>query len=76
MAQVTLCDGCGGAGNCGKVGYVLRRDYCEVCFERAAAYQAEVDALHDKLAHAWQDGLVEIRATYSTALRALPDVSV
>ena len=75
MAQVILCDGCGGVGACTKVGHVLRRDYCEGCAERAAAYQGEIDALHERVAQDWKDGLAEIRKTYSSALRVLPDVT-
>lgn len=76
MAQVIVCDGCGGAGsNCVKVGHVIRRDYCEACKVRADDYQAEIDALHSRLAEAWRDGLAEIRRTHGSALHSLPDVA-
>ena len=77
MAQITICDGCGGSCiNHEKVGHVIKRDYCEGCMGRAEEYQAEIDKLHERVAVEWKEGLAEIRDTYSKALHALPDVAL
>lgn len=75
MAMMIICDGCG----CGidgppeKKGYVHRCDYCTPCAMVAGEYQAEVDALHDRLAASWRQDLEAIRATYRGRLNQLPD---
>lgn len=75
MAKVTICDGCG-LGIIGpeeRIGYVISRDYCTSCASVVGAYGAEVDAMHDRLAKEWREGLQQIRENYRKRLQHLPD---
>jgi hypothetical protein len=75
MAKMIVCDGCG-LGVIGpeeRIGFVIRRDYCTSCASVVGAYGAEVDALHDRLAKAWNEDLILIREKYRAKLKHLPD---
>ena len=76
MAQITICDGCGDAiaDEPHKAGFVIRRDYCDACFERFSEFQADVDALHTALGEKWAKGLERLRSSAAKKLKLLPDV--
>jgi len=75
MATLVMCDGCGARleEEPSKVGYVIRREYCPACIATVTEYQAEVDALHDRLAASWRQDLEGIRVRFRDRLNCLPD---
>jgi hypothetical protein len=75
MATLVMCDGCGARleEKPSKVGYVIRREYCPTCIATVTEYQAEVDALHDRLAASWRQDLEAIRVRFRDRLNSLPD---
>lgn len=75
MAILHICDGCREPieGEAVKIGFVVRRDYCDTCRPIAAEYGAEIDELHTKHASRVQAGLAAIRARFRKKLAALPD---
>ena len=65
MAQITVCDGCGEANSEMTVRGPLLREYCQSCCLIVIDYEAERDALHDKVKATWDNGLKKIRAKFA-----------
>lgn len=67
MARVLACDGCGQPRTeLARIGRVIEREFCTVCAEKAAAYLADLDALHAQVALDWSRRLAELRARYQS----------
>jgi len=74
MATRIICDGCDKpTATAVKAGLVLRVDYCPACAETHAAYEKEVDALHERLATSWTTELAVLRESFRERLMRLPD---
>ncbi|MGE0289517.1 MAG: hypothetical protein AB7I42_26010 [Bradyrhizobium sp.] len=75
MATMLVCDGCGHGiiGPPVKHGLVIRRDYCVPCSDIVQKYLDELNALHERLALAWKEGLETIRQSYREKVTHLPD---
>lgn len=69
MAASFSCDGCGKRLNGGhkKLGFVLRRDYCEACMDAAETFLKERDAIHDAAALVWTQGNADLLAKFREA---------
>jgi len=78
MAITAECDRCHETikGEVLRRGYVVRREYCEVCVEEIDVMLSEIDELHDNMAAQWDKKIAKIRASHNTKGGLLPDVSV
>jgi len=75
MAVKHICDGFDVeiSGEPCMRGHVIRREYCAEAAKIVDEYQAEIDALHERVAKTWTDELEAIRERYRKIVRALPD---
>lgn len=78
MATKVECDRCHKAveGDGAKRGFVIKRDYCEICVKKIDKMLGEIDDLHNWVAQQWSDNLLQIHEKYETKRGLLPDVGV
>lgn len=72
--KMNVCEGCGRIIDEPQTfGTAIKRDYCPQCANVVRKFTEDRDALHDRLAHMWQQKIGVLKRRARKKVKELPD---